>query len=253
MLFHNFPGSCVTKAGTPRVVSAEEEESRRGWLHAIRREEKKGVFSVVPYSTVVCSNHFLESDYVQGVKKSGAKLKAGAVPSAFAWTAKRTPSRKAPLEHSDHEYPAAKRTKEPTGDALSHREALRKCTSLEKELAEAKGALDDVEAELCSKQFSLRRVEQSDSDIQYYTGFPSIVAFDACVRFLRLSEGNVISCRSKSKDNRERSRGGGRKSKMTLREKFFITIVRLRQGLIYGCWQTSILWALLLLVDSFSL
>ena len=152
------------------------------------------MFSVVPYSTVVCSNHFLESDYVQGVKKSGAKLKAGAVPSVFAWTAKRTPSRKAPLERSDHEYPAAKRTKEPTGDALSHREALRKSTSLEKELAEAKGALDDVEAELCSKQFSLSRFEQSDSDIQNYTGFPSLVAFDACVRFLRLSEGNVISC-----------------------------------------------------------
>ena len=116
MLFHNFPGSCVTKAGTPRVVSAEEEESRRRWLHAIRREEKPGVFSGVPYSPVVCSNHFVESDDVQGVKKSGAKLKAGAVPSVFAWTAKRTPSRKAPLEHSDHEYPAAKRTKEPTGN-----------------------------------------------------------------------------------------------------------------------------------------
>ena len=135
------------------------------------------------------------------------------------------------MERSDREYPAANRTKEPTGDALSHREALRKCASLEKELAEAKGALDDVEAELCSKQFSLSRFEQSDSDIQYYTGFPSIVAFDACVRFLRLSEGNVISCRSQSKDNRERSRGGGRKSKMTLREKFFITLVRLRQGI----------------------
>ena len=157
-------------------------------------KRRKGLFSVVLYSTVVCSNHFLESDYVQGVKKSGAKLKAGAVPSVFAWTAKRTPSRKAPLERSDREYPAAKRTKEPTGDALSHREALKKCTSLEKELAEAKGALDDVEAEICSKQFSLSRFEQSDSDIQYYTGFPSMVAFDMCVCFSRLSEGNIISC-----------------------------------------------------------
>ena len=73
----------MAKSGQPRVVSEEEEELKLKWLHAIRREENKGEFIVVPYSTVVCLNHFLDEDSGQGVKKAGARLKAGALPSVF--------------------------------------------------------------------------------------------------------------------------------------------------------------------------
>ena len=74
----------------------------------------------------------------------------------------------------------------------------------------------------CQRAFFLARFEISDSDLQYYTGFPCLASFDECIRFLRLDgDANDISSRSSDDAEMKQAIGGGRKSKLTLREKFF--------------------------------
>ena len=89
LLFHSFPGSNVTNLAwrtPPGESRGEASEVRVKWIHAIRRDEVKGVFVVQPYDTVVCSEHFRDADYVQGTKKPGARLKQTAIPTIFSWT-----------------------------------------------------------------------------------------------------------------------------------------------------------------------
>lgn len=229
VLFHSFPACGVKKGGEVYEVSREEKELRARWIHAIRRDEKQDEFVVTPYSTVVCSNHFLDEDYVQGLKKPGARLKRSAVPSLFQWT-EQSRKRKRPVDRSAASTPPPK-PKEPKTDAGKLRQEVKKSRDLEKELADAKASLEDIEVEIKSKFFCLARFESSDSDLQYYTGFPTRASFEACANFLGLQdEGSVISGRSKEDADMKRARGGGRKSLLSLREKFFLTLVRLRRG-----------------------
>lgn len=54
-----------------------------------------------------------------------------------------------------------------------------------------------MEVECCLTMFSLARFENSDSDIQYYMGFPTLDVFNACMEHLKLSNETVVSSRSK--------------------------------------------------------
>ena len=65
VLFHVFPGSSVTKTGGIRNISQDEQDTRKKWIHAIRRGEKDTFFTIVPHSTVVYSEHFKDDAYVQ--------------------------------------------------------------------------------------------------------------------------------------------------------------------------------------------
>ncbi|KAL1250690.1 hypothetical protein QQF64_018486 [Cirrhinus molitorella] len=65
--FHSFP---------------TEEESKKWWIHAIRRDEGKS-FAVLSGSTYVCSQHFAESDYTSSTGRK--RLKRGVIPSKFKW------------------------------------------------------------------------------------------------------------------------------------------------------------------------
>lgn len=69
ILFHHFP---------------RDERLQRQWIIAVRRDV--GPEFKTTDSTVVCSDHFVESDYVHGVKKPLAKLAPDAVPRRFEWT-----------------------------------------------------------------------------------------------------------------------------------------------------------------------
>ena len=225
--FHVFPGSPVTRSGSVRSVSQSEQETRKKWINAIRRD-----FTIVPYSTVVCSEHFKDDDYVQGEKKFGARLKAGAVPSVFHWTepVKRTTSA---CGHS----PPRKAVKKRKSDSAKLKLDPTENTTLRDVVEEAHAAIDDVGSNICLEFFSLAGFEDSDSDIQYYTGFPSIATFDACVNYLRLddqAETMVWHCRKSIVDavscsTRSKIPGGGPKCKLW-REKFFLTMVLLRRG-----------------------
>ena len=124
-------------------------------------------FIVVPYSTVVCLNHFLDEDSGQGVKKAGARLKAGVVPSVFLRSTAPAPRRNMPQDGRDE--PPLKCPKEPKSDAAKLRLAMKRCETLAEELAEVKAAAEDIEVECFSKMFSLARFEDNDDDLQYHT------------------------------------------------------------------------------------
>ena len=93
-------------------MSTDEKEVRARWKAAIRRDKKAGVFRVVDYQTVVCSDHFSDESYVQGIKKPGAKLKSSAVPTIFFWSTQ-SAKRKAPAERFE---PPPKQPREPQSD-----------------------------------------------------------------------------------------------------------------------------------------
>ena len=66
----------------------------------------------------------------------------------------------------------------------------------------------------------------------FYTGFDSYESFAACAKFLDLEEEmSVLSHRSKGDSERARAVGGGRRTALSLTERFFMTLIRLRRGI----------------------
>ena len=104
-----------------------------------------------------------------------------------------------------------------------------KSQELSQQIEDLRAELVDLEHELTAGSFSLARFQESDEDMQYYTGFPSMAVFDLCAEFLELEHGLVLGERSRT-EGRQRETGGGRKPKFNLREQFFMTVVRLRHG-----------------------
>ena len=72
----------------------DHPQLKRKWLHAIRRDE--GKYFKVTEATKVCSRHFRPGD----IKKTLAgknELRAGVVPSLFAWIRASPRKRKDPI------------------------------------------------------------------------------------------------------------------------------------------------------------
>lgn len=65
MSFHEFPTN---------------DMQRQKWVHAIRRDEGPK-FDIRRANTLVCSQHFTASDFIQG----SCRLKPGVIPSRFQW------------------------------------------------------------------------------------------------------------------------------------------------------------------------
>ena len=106
-------------------------------------------------------------------KMSGARLKVAAVPYVFHWT--KPVKRRAP--HDRSHSPPRKAVREPKSDSAKLKLEQAISAALQDQLDEALSAIEDVESNLCLKFFSLARFEDSDSDTQHYTGFPSVAAF----------------------------------------------------------------------------
>ena len=60
-----FSGSFVIKTGRVRSVSQNEQGTRSKCILAIRRSKNDALFTTVPYSTVICYEHFKDNDYAQ--------------------------------------------------------------------------------------------------------------------------------------------------------------------------------------------
>ena len=73
-----------------------------------------------------------------------------------------------------------------------------------------------------AKFFGLNRFKSSPQKMTFYTGFDSYGSFAACAKFLDLEEEtSVLSHRSKGDSERARAVGGGRRSALSLTERFF--------------------------------
>ena len=143
--------------GEVRVVSSGEKQRRKAWLHAIRREEKPGVFQIRDYSTVVCSEHFKERDYFGDKKHCKAHFRRDAVPSIFPWRSAGPASRPQPTKRSNLPPPPMQGC-QTLFDAYSL--AMSQNEELSKKLEDLKHELQDVEVELCGKMFCLAKFKK---------------------------------------------------------------------------------------------
>ncbi|XP_020917026.1 uncharacterized protein LOC110254386 [Exaiptasia diaphana] len=189
----------------------KEQNLKRRWLHAIRREEKND-FKVTT-TTKVCSRHFETTD----MKKSLAgivTLKPGTVPSKFSWTVTSN-KRKAPTTRPE---PTMKVKKGDQIETLESIEELSQSSTassileeselniketlyeLKKKLEEANTRIQSLESENTMLKTKLSALEvrfkttesrvftlehfTEDEEICYYTGFPNYQTFLAVYNFL---------------------------------------------------------------------
>ena len=75
------------------------------------------------------------------------------------------------------------------------------------------------------------RVNDTPAKLSYYTGLPNSDVFDALWSLLSVTDDGIVSVGGKTAENRKRSRGGGRKSGLPLKDQLFFVLVRLRLGL----------------------
>ena len=106
---------------------------------------------------------------------------------------------------------------------------------------ENKHLLKNVD-ELLESQFGITRFQDSDSDINFYTGFPNYQTLLACYNFLNPGENgeNIVYVNSATEDlefpssiNVDGSQGNkpGRRRKLSTLDELFMVLVRMRLGL----------------------
>ena len=206
VLFHTFP---------------KEPNQQLLWTVAIRRDVKEGEFNV-RRDTCVCSNHFEETDYVGGKKVKGARLRSDSVRSIFSWT-KQAPKRRVLVRNT--EVPVV-------STCQTHVEWLQEQLEASKQnVADLQDSLHEAHSKYFYLALTYDRVKDTPAKLSYYTGLPNSDLFDALWSFLSVTEDGIVSVGGKTAENRKRSRGGGRKSGLPLKDQLFFALVRLRLGL----------------------
>ena len=201
------------------------------WIHVIGRKNLP-----INNSTRVCSMHFVDAN--------GRLLRKDEVPSlnlpVLSTTVKKT-SRKPPKDQpfvesglaghrvmdetlGDHECKGV----QTDGPSMNAIEGLLK---QEKEKnAVLTEQLNCAETKLAKIQFRLASIETSDSLIKFYTGFPSFFALKSFYEFLGPAVDNLVYSHDGSKMVDEVKRC--RPRVLPPMEEFFMTMVRLRLGLL---------------------
>lgn len=195
-----------------------DKDLKKKWIHAIRRDE--GTSFQVTKTTVVCSRHFREDD----VKKTLAGkhvLKAGIIPSVFAWVRSSPRKRKPPKERffshiskslsetfSTREIESNNEESEPREpperyedvstqtdfaqtDKLLHDKCLQE---KDKTIAELQHKITDLQGKLKEsarrieslhdRVFSFASMKSNDSNAAFYTGYQSWDSFMAIYYYL---------------------------------------------------------------------
>ena len=257
------------RLGLPAVSfhSFPDPKTEKGklWITKIRRDPGKD-FKITK-NTKVCSLHFKPQDFLYSelqIESSRSRLKPNAVPSVFAWTThlsqRTTVTSKiaASLQQrcdlrTDHasstEVPNCGSHDIDTGtvDAYTATDTLdNRVQELELEVRELKAKRQELELEVkelkdelhrsennVSELFCLENIMQTDSLIKFYTGFPD---FDTLMIFyeeiLKDDAEEMRMWKGKDcKDNLDEFKCG-RPHKLPLLEQFFVTLVRLRLGLL---------------------
>lgn len=195
--------------------------------------------------------HFKPTDFRKGL--TGRRvLKHDAVPSIFQWSAP-SPKRKSPrkwsqLPSSSAEMPSFSSVSEADSDTSAPDEIdnLRAhIAKLEQQVnsleLENKQLLKNVD-ELLESQFGIARFKESDSDINFYTGFPNFQTLLACYNFLNPGENgsNIVYVNSAKEDlefsssiNADGFLGNkpGPRRKLSTLDEFFLVLARMRLGL----------------------
>ena len=195
--------------------------------------------------------HFKPTDFRKGLA-GRRSLKPDAVPSNFHWSAP-SPKRKSPRKRSQPpsssaEMPSFSSVSEADSDTSAPDEIdnlLARIAKLEQQVnsreLENKQLLKNVD-EVLESQFGLARFKDSDSDINFYRGFPNFQTLLACYNFLNPGENgsNIVYVNSAKEDlefssscNADGFLGNkpGPRRKLSTLDDFFLVLVRLRLGL----------------------
>ena len=231
--FHTFPPSDVLK---------------RRWIHAIRRDE--GPTFQVSANTVVCSEHFLPSDYASRFsshtdgepdsKRRYRRLSPGAVPSRFSFVPTSAtpprPSRQERLQMSaERAEEMHRRANLPRFGPMTEKESLRmdlkstmgRITELEELVAQLRAENDLLESQV----YRFENVKKDDKQLRFCTGLSSTM-WTNLWDFLQPSPANMLSSRSAATESqgRQRSVGAGVRSALSLEDQLLLVLMRLRLG-----------------------
>lgn len=163
-----------------------DQETRRKWLHNIRREKLN-----ITSHTRVCSRHFISDRLIEPSSPNGRRLlRKGAVPTLFKWNGysiaeagqrsdvyNHVDENPVPMEvrYVDHDYCSAPKPAA-ADNALDQTEELRK---------EVERLRKQVEELTVRQRFCLGRFAASDDDIKFYTRF---VTYSHLMAFWKLIE-----------------------------------------------------------------
>ena len=248
--FHSFPSIVKDKARAQQ------------WISKIRRDP--GPDFVINTNTKVCSEHFTADDY-SGKDPEAARrvLKKTAVPSLFPW-------------NSDKGFQRATRNSNKTDSAQLSETSQQHCMELvsaegmnetqdigveevefsgsdlieflQGKLEEMSLQLEELQTKHEKSLFRLENIKGDNYQINLYTSFPD---YDTLLHFYRTileSDAKVMrQWRSgESKDSYAEEKTG-RSHKLPLLEQLFLTLVRLRLGLLefdlanrFGISQSSV-------------
>ncbi|XP_056092311.1 uncharacterized protein LOC130071488 [Rhinichthys klamathensis goyatoka] len=202
-----------------------DEETRRKWIHNIRRER----FNITSH-TRVCSRHFKSDDVIEPSTSKGRRLlRKGAAPTLFQWNeySVAEPRRSGVWQrrdtHLEHDYcsvpePAA------VDNALDQSEDLHK---------KVEQLMRQVEELSVGQRFSLGRFAASDDDIRFYTRFMTyrhLMTFwkliePASHKMIRVTRARATTMRSEAE-----TRGSTWGQSLQPIDEFFLFMVHLSVG-----------------------
>ena len=197
------------------------------WIHLIKRQNLP-----IHENTRICSEHF--------VNAAGRHLRIDEVPSLQlpssthgATRLKRKSPKQRPFLYSDntpqdddHEIPM--KSNAATQSDLDIRSLEE---NFKKDQEDLKKKLKDLVKQLFREQFRLSNMKEDDSKIAFHTGFPSYGALKAFYDFLGPGVDNLCYSSKSNEDNQEDAQRRCRPRILPPLEEFFLTMVRLRLGL----------------------
>ena len=245
--FHSFPN-----AGTPRA---------KEWIAKIRRDT--GPNFKITKSTRICSIHFKPDDFIFSefdIQTARRRLKPTAVPSVFPWTIDHhrtsvtsqiasSSKQRCELAVSVDKFDVnnfhdnfCSTTEIIVGSDVEEidyasteetEDTTKKIQELEGKITQLSERLQQVEDSATKSLFRYENIKNRDDLVKFYTGFPdhpTLLAFyeeilESDAKVMRQWEGR------KYKDNYDEVKCG-RVCKLPLLEQFFMTLLRLRLGLL---------------------
>ena len=235
--FHSFPDM------------ATDKERVQQWIAKIRRDP--GINFVIHKSTKVCSKHFTPDDFTCGGGEPFAPrrvLKKSAIPSVFPWsssTSERTTTTSklaaGEKQRSDNYLQASSELTDEFSIELSDGaefsevdvDFASEVDRLRAEVSDLTGKLTKLQSKYDKSLFRLENIKEDDESVHFHTGFPN---YDTLLAFYKhvLEEDAKVMRQWRSGESKESysEMKSGRNSKLSLLEQFFLTLVRLRLGLL---------------------
>ena len=206
---------CLSRSDQPQFASVkfhrlpQDSDLRQQWLVCIKKTLS------VSENTRICSAHFA----------GGEKNENSPVPTVFPWS---KPVKRRPPPAVRHPLPLKKpkQAESPsTVNGIEQHEV--KIVELQSKVLR----LEEEVRTLESQRFLLRRFQGSDKDIQFYTGLPSYSILMCLYRYLEPLLCYLRLCRNEIKTT-STSAFKPRARALQPIDEFFLTLVRLRLGLL---------------------